>query len=137
MRISAIFIITIALLLVPLLRYASIPYLHVTTSELFTAFFVHEHFTFEQGCYYFEYPPYALPRLIAHGEASHDISFMYWFENISLGLYVLTDRVLTREGFYVYPQPLQEKLKELENYMIIRGSKVYDSKYNRIHYLNG
>jgi hypothetical protein len=135
MRISAIFIITIALLLVPLLRYASIPYLHVTTSELFTAFFVHEHFTFEQGCYYFEYPPYVLPRLIVHREASHEISFMYWFENISLGLYVLTDRALTREGFYVYPQPLQEKLRELENYMIIRGSKVYDSKYNRIYYL--
>ena len=134
-RVSAIFIITIALLLVPLLRYASIPYLHVTTSELSTMFFVHKYFTFNQGCYYLEYAPYTLPRLIVYGEMSHDVSSMYWFENLSLGLYVLTDRALTREGFYVYPQPLQEKLRELESYMVIQGSRVYDSRYNRIHYL--
>jgi hypothetical protein len=123
-RVSAIFIITIALLLVPLLRYASIPYLHVTTSELSTMFFAHKYFTFNQGCYCLEYPPLILPRLIVYGEMSHDVSSMYWFENLSLGLYVLTDRALTREGFYVYPQPLQEKLRELESYMVIQGSRV-------------
>jgi hypothetical protein len=128
-------IIIIALFLVPLLRYASIPYLHVTTEELSSVYFVHQYFTFSRKCYYFEYTPYILPRLILRGEYLNDISSIYWFENITSGLYIITDRALTRDGFYIYPQPLKARIMELENFMIIHGNKVYDNIYNRAFYL--
>ena len=134
-KILASFTIIIALSLVPLLRYASIPYLHVTTQELSSVYFVHQHFAFGQGSYYFEYPPYILPRLLIRGECSNDISSIYWFENMSSGLYIITDRALTRDGFYIYPQPLKIRVKELESFMIIHGNKVYDNTYNRAFYL--
>jgi len=124
-----------ALLLVPLLRYASMPYLHVTTPELYSTLFVHEYFTFNSKCYYLEYPPYI--RVLVRGDTLHELTYMYWFENLSVGLYVITDRALTRDGFYLYPQPLQVRLQELENVLTIRGDKVYDNEYNRIYDFRG
>jgi hypothetical protein len=123
-----------ALLLVPLLRYASVPYLHVTTQELQSVFFVHKYFTFDSNCYYLEYPPYILPRLLVYGNVLYEISFMYWFENMTSGLYIITNRALTRDGFYLYPQTLIVKLTELESFMLSIAHKVYDNKYNRIYY---
>jgi hypothetical protein len=135
LKILVSFVTIIALLLVPLLRYASIPYLHVTTQELLSVYFVHRYFAFGQRCYYFEYPPYVLPRLLVRGEYSNDISSIYWFENITSGLYIITDRALTRDGFYIYPKPLKARVKELESFMIMHGNKVYDNVYNRAFYL--
>jgi hypothetical protein len=122
-----------ALLLVPLLRYTSVPYLNVTTPELYSVFFVHEHFTFNSNYYYLEYPPYV--RVLVRGDDLREISSMYWFENVTLGLYAVTNRALTRDGFYLYPVPLQVRLEELENSMFTQGAKVYDNEYNRIYYL--
>jgi len=124
-----------ALLLVPLLRYASMPYLHVTTPELHSTLFVHGYFMFNSKCYYLEYPPYI--RVLVRGDTLHELTYMYWFENLSVGLYVITDRALTRDGFYLYPQPLQVRLQELENVLTIRGDKVYDNEYNRIYDFRG
>jgi len=121
-----------ALLLVPLLRYASMPYLHVTTQELHSVFFVHKYFTFHSSCYYLEYPPYILPSLLIHRDYLHELSFRYWFEDLLAGLYVITERALTRDGFYVYPQPLQVRLRKVENALTMWGDKVYDNGYTRI-----
>jgi hypothetical protein len=132
-KILAIIAITFAILLVPLLRYTSIPYLNVTTPELQSTSFVHVHFAFDSNCYYLEYPPYI--RMLVSGDTKYEIFSAYWFENVTLGLYVVTDRALTRDGFYLYPQTLQVRLKELENFMIIQGDKVYDNEYNRIYHL--
>jgi hypothetical protein len=134
-KMLAIIAITSTLLLVPLLRYASLPYLSVTTPELHSTFFVHKYFAFDSNCYYLEYPPNILPGLLVRGNAFHKIYSMYWFENVTLGLYIVTNRALTRDGFYLYLLPLQVRLEELENSMIVQGVKVYDNEYNRIYYL--
>jgi len=132
-KILIIIIITSALALVPLLRYASIPYLNITTSELSSVSFIHRHFMFNLNCYYLEYPPYI--SMLVHGKITHEVSSMYWFENLSKGLYVITSRALIRDGFYTYPQPLQIRLKELESFISVQGEKVYDNGYNRAYYL--
>jgi hypothetical protein len=135
LKILAIFIIII-ILLVPLLRYTSIPYLNVSTPELSSVFFVYEYYTFNHPCYYFEYPPYTLVGLLVQKETIHELTGTYWFENItSPGLYMITNRALTREGFYIYPQPLAIRIKAIENYLLLHGDKIYDDGYNRAYYL--
>jgi hypothetical protein len=136
LKILAIFTIIIVLLLVPLLRYTSIPYLNISTPELSSVFFVYEYYTFNHPCYYFEYPPHTLVGLLVQKEAIHELTGTYWFENItSPGLYMITNRALTREGFYIYPQPLAIRIKVIENYLLLHGDKVYDDGYNRAYYL--
>ena len=136
LKILTIFTIIIVLLLVPLLRYTSIPYLNISTPELFSVFFVYEYYTFNHYCYYFEYPPYTLVGLLVQRETIHELTGTYWFENItSPGLYMITNRALTREGFYIYPQPLAIRLEVIENYLLLHGDKIYDDGYNRSYYL--
>jgi len=136
LKLLTIFTIIIVLLLVPLLRYTSIPYLHISTPELSSVFFVYKYYTFNHPCYYFEYPPHILVGLLVQRETIHELTDTYWYENItSPGLYMITNRALTREGFYIYPQPLAIRLKAIENYLLLHGDKIYDDVYNRSYHL--
>lgn len=135
MKLLAYIVVTIALISVPLLRYASLPYLYVTTTELHSVTFVHKYYEFASNAYYLEYAPQILSRLLVLGDIAHEILSFYWFKNPTEGLYILTMRALTREGFYTYPEPLHIRLKVLEEYMNIYGEKVYDNVFNRAYYL--
>ncbi len=121
------------LFLVPILRYAPIPYLHVATPELNSVKLIYYYVDAESNpSYYFEYPPYA--SILIRGEGSYEISGFYWFSNISSnGIYIVTNRALTRDWYYTYPEPLYKKLNELEHLLMMSNSRIFDNGYNRAY----
>jgi len=124
-----------ALALVPVLRYASMPYLHVTTQELDSVMFIHRYYSFTSNVYYLEYAPYILPRLLASRDLVHDVVSFYWFDDPKNdGIYIFTMRALTREAFYMYPIPLAHRLETLNTFMSTHSAKVYDNAFNWAYY---
>jgi len=125
----------LALALVPILRYASVPYLHVTTQELDSVMFIHRYYSFTSDAYYLEYAPYTLPRLLTSRDLAHDVVSFYWFDDPKNdGIYVFTLRALTREAFYVYPTQLVYRLESLDTFMNTYSLRVYDNAFNWAYY---
>jgi hypothetical protein len=126
-------IIALSLFLVSVLRYASIPYLHVATPELQSLKVIYYYIdTQSLPTYYLEYPPYA--SILIRGDSSYETSAFYWFSNISSnGIYIVTNRTLTRDWYYIYPELLHIKLNELERLFIMSGDRIFDNGYNRAY----
>lgn len=109
-------IIVIGAVLIPILRYASIPYLHPTTQELKATSFVDLLYEGGKPICYTDYPPYI--RVLLGKDPSWELSGMEpegLFEGKAredVG-YLLSHRTLTRDGYYVYPLSRQELLNNL------------------------
>jgi hypothetical protein len=126
-------IIALLLFLVSVLRYASIPYLHVATPELQSVEVIYYYIDTQlPPIYYLEYPPYA--SILIKGDSSYEISSFYWFSNISSsGVYIVTNRALTRDWYYIYPEPLYIKLNELERLFTMSSDRIFDNGNNRAY----
>jgi len=125
--------ISINLLTVPVLRYASIPYLHVTTQELKAIEFVHIYYEESAPIYYEEYPPYILPRLLLDKDISWDIQgsgagFIPLEPEVN---FLTSQRLITRDGYYIHPiggykKYLDSRIKLLtETHNLVYASGTY------------
>jgi len=102
MRLIVLVTILVGLLSVPLLRYASIPYLNIPTEELRAVEFIDTRYNSTELIYCIEYPPYLLHRIQMDKDIYWDIES--WPTNTQINTsynYLTSQRLLTRDGFYV------------------------------------
>lgn len=119
MRFMVFGIIFIGLFTLPILRYASIPYLHITTTELRAVEFIHTRYNGMEPIYCIEYPPYTLPRLQMDKDLSWDIVWSWPIQIEIKYNYLTSQRLLTRDGYYVpymgsYRDYLESRITTLE-----------------------
>ena len=104
-------IILVGLTLLPITRYTSIPYLHVTTEELKAATFVHNYYEKLQPIYYTEYPPYI--RVLAGKDPEWEFTqYLGFITNVKINEYsfLISMRHLTRDGYYFTFNATYERL---------------------------
>ncbi|MEM1714000.1 MAG: hypothetical protein QXW36_05655, partial [Desulfurococcaceae archaeon] len=119
-----IIVFTVAgLILIPITRYASIPYLHPTSQELEATMFVHQYYNGRQPIYYTEYPPYT--RVLAGKDPGWEISGFYEDMNFTKHHYLVVERYVTRDGYYIYAV----SRRELVNYLVSSLSKSHNLVY--------
>jgi len=128
LRTFILILVVVGVISVPILRYASIPYLHPTTQELKATVFVHHHYEGSGSIRYTEYPPYI--RVLVGKDPSWELSGMEPAEWLGGGIshgvgYLLSHRVLTRDGYYVYQLSRQCLLDNLINSLSESHSLVY------------
>gem|GEM_PF-1975271 len=127
----AIIVFTVAgLALIPITRYASIPYLHPTTQELNAAAFVHQHYMGNRPIYYTEYPPYI--RVIVGEEPAWEFTQCFLLSehsfNFNTTSILMSKRHITRDGYYLSPKPVNitfnhvaETLSSTHNLVYVNG----------------
>jgi len=127
---AIIAVIVVGLVLIPVTRYASLPYLHLTTQELGAATFVHYYYLGNQRIYYTEYPPYI--RIIVGKDPGWELTGYSLISNQDFNPnannFLITKRHLTRDGYYSYPKPISVTFNNM--------TKILSQSHN-IAYVNG
>lgn len=110
-RTMIIILIVVGLILIPITRYASIPYLHPTSREIKAATFVHLYYNSTDPIYYTEYPPFI--RVLVGENPGWE--FSYWSDNINVekNNILITGRYMTRDGYYSYSVSRAELINSL------------------------
>lgn len=104
-------VIVVGLILIPVTRYASIPYLHPTSQEIEAAMFVHLHYNGTDRIYYTEYPPYI--RILVGKNPGWE--FNGWSDSVNPeeSNVLTTGRYMTRDSYYTYPIPRVKLINSL------------------------
>ena len=127
-------LIVIGLFILPINRYASVPYLHPTTQELKVSYFIHCYYLEGGYVYYTEYPPFTLIQILVNKNPTWELSYMKsdeWLEGKttkSAG-YVLCYRVLVRDAYYLYPVSRRNLLDNLVHTLKESHNLIYCSDY--------
>jgi hypothetical protein len=127
-------LIVIGLFILPINRYASMPYLHPTTQELKVSYFVHRYYIEGEYVYYTEYPPFTLIQILLNKNPRWELSYMKpeeWLEGKttkSAG-YILSYRVLVRDAYYLYPVSRRNLLGNLVNTLKESHNLIYCNDY--------
>jgi len=127
----AIIVFTVAgLILIPVTRYASIPYLHPTTQELNAAAFVHQYYISNRPVYYTEYPPYI--GVIVGKDPGWEFTQCFLTSehsfNFNATSIIMSKRHINRDGYYLFPKPVNitfnyatETLSSTHNIVYVNG----------------
>ncbi|MEM2614630.1 MAG: hypothetical protein QXO15_10500, partial [Nitrososphaerota archaeon] len=126
-----IIVLTVAgLILIPITRYASIPYLHPTTQELNAASFVHHFYISNRPIYYTEYPPYI--GVIVGKDPGWEFTQYFLISedsfNFNTTSTLMSKRHIARDGYYLFPKPVNitfnyvaETLSLIHNIVYVNG----------------
>jgi len=123
------------LLLVPLLSYSTIPFLHVPSSELSAKFFIDTHYSGKESILATESNlPYGLSILLKGEMVLEPKAILTPKEPIHYDSnYLILQRFMTRDGFFVYPTGFKDYLETLISLLTISHNVVYDSgNYTRL-----
>ncbi|MEZ0346061.1 MAG: hypothetical protein ABWK01_05890 [Infirmifilum sp.] len=114
-----------ALLLNPITRYASIPYLHPTTEEIYATSFIHKYYIAHEAVYYTEYPPYT--RVLFGYDPSWEVSGYYETLNLNNSNIVVVERFVTRDSYYEYSTPRSILINALRSQLPLTHNLIYSS----------
>ena len=127
------------LILTPVTRYASIPYLHPTTQELNAASFVHQFYISNRPIYYTEYPPYI--RVIVGKDPGWEFTQYFLisednfnFNTISI---LMSKRHITRDGYYLFPKPVNITFNHVAEILSLTHNIVYVNGYANLFVESG
>ena len=128
LRTFILILVVVGVISVPILRYASIPYLHPTTRELKAASFVHSYYEKEDPIYYTEYPPY-IRVLMGKDPGWEFTQYLGFTLNIDLekNNFLVVERHLARDGYYIYSEPINVILNRMKDSLASTHNLVYTS----------
>jgi len=121
-------LIVVGVISVPILRYASIPYLHPTTRELKAASFVHSYYEKKDPIYYTEYPPY-IRVLMGKNPGWEFTQYLGFTLDIDLekNNFLVVEKHLTRCGYYIYSEPIDVIFNRMKDSLASTHNLVYTS----------
>jgi len=133
-----IIVFTVAgLILIPITRYASIPYLHPTTQELNAASFVHQFYISNRPIYYTEYPPYI--RVIVGKDPSWEFTqyFLISEDSFNTTSILMSKRYIARDGYYLFLKPANITFNHVAETLSLTHNTVYVNGYANLFVESG
>ena len=123
-------LLVVPLLLVPLLSYHGIPYLHTPSSELKVKVFIDEYYNTEEPILATELNlPYLLFEVLQDRKPQNIRAILTPEEPIDYGSnYLILERYVTRDGYLVYSIKYEDYLKTLISSLTVNHNLVYDSE---------
>lgn len=119
------------LTLIPITRYASIPYLHPTTQELNAAAFAHQYYVSNQPIYYTEYPPYI--GVIVGKDPGWEFTQCFLIPehgfNFNTTNILMSKRHIVRDGYYLFPKPVSITFNYVAEVLSLTHNIVYVNGY--------
>jgi len=135
-----IIVLTVAgLILIPITRYASIPYLHPTTQELNAASFVHQFYISNRPIYYTEYPPYI--GVIVGKDPGWEFTQYFLISedsfNFNTTSLLMSKRHIARDGYYLFPKPVNITFNYVAETLSLTHNIVYVNGYANLFMESG
>ncbi|MEM1855278.1 MAG: hypothetical protein QW473_07120 [Desulfurococcaceae archaeon] len=131
LKIAIIVLMVAGLTLIPITRYASIPYLHPTTQELNAAAFVHQYYVSNQPIYYTEYPPYI--GVIVGKDPGWEFTQCFLISehgfNFNTTNILMSKRHIVRDGYYLFPKPVSITFNYVAEVLSLTHNIVYVNDY--------
>lgn len=125
-----LYIIT-GLVLLPVTRYASLPYLTPSTEEITSTTFIHEHYTMlKKPIYYTEYPPYI--RALLGYPPDWELSMILGNLDLNNSNIMVVSRFNTRDIYYNYDIPCNILVNMLRDELPKTRNLVYVSSETQL-----